>query len=117
MLNTPKYTWGVQDIAKSRAIINLLHGLEDDSFRVSFQTRAGLDYFVPDVEIAKAQLAAVTALMDDIMPYDDNCPDIIHVVSFSEAIRLATPEVMKESIRITLGAMHEYRRLRKERPG
>ena len=35
------------------------------------------------------------------------------MVSYSEAIRLATPAVVKESIKITLSALHEYRNARK----
>lgn len=114
MLNTPKYTWGVEDIAKGRTMLKLVRSLEDESFKVSLQSRAGLDYFAPDIEKAKVQLAAVTALMDDIEPNNPNSPEIIHVVSYSEAVRLATPDVMKESIQITLGALHEYRQWRKE---
>ena len=109
MLNTPKYTWGIQDIAKGRALMNLVRLLEDNTFKVSLQTRVGLDYFSPDLEKAKVQLAAMTALMDDIEPNNPNSPEIIHVVSYSEAVRLATPSVIEESIRITLGALKEYR--------
>jgi hypothetical protein len=114
MLNTPKYTWGIQDLAKGRTMMKLIRGLEDDHFKVSLQLRAGLDYFSPDEEKAKIQLAAVTALMDDIEPGNDNSPEIIHVVSYSEAIRLATPPIIKESIRITLSALHQYREARKK---
>jgi hypothetical protein len=113
MLNTPKYTWGVQDLAKSCALLKLIKELEDSAFRIIFQTRAGLDYFSPDEEKAKVQLAAVTALMDDIEPYNNNSPEIIHVVSYSEAIRLASPAVINESIKITLNALDRYRMLRK----
>lgn len=109
MLNTPKYTWGVQDIAKSRAMLKLVRTLEDTNFTVSLQTRAGLDYFSPDLEKAKVQLAAITAMMDDIEPDNPNSPEIIHVVSYSEAVRLATPSVIEDSIKITLGALKEYR--------
>lgn len=109
MLNTPKYTWGIQDIAKGRAMIKLVRTLEDENFKISLQCRAGLDYFAPDLEKAKVQLAAVTALMDDIEPNNPNSPEIIHVVSYSEAVRLATPPVIEESIKITLGALNEYR--------
>ncbi len=110
MLNTPKYTWGIQDLAKARALLFLVRTLEDKSFRVFLQPRAGLDYFSPDIEKAKIQLAAVTAMMDDIDPYSSQSPDIIHVVSYSEAVRLATPEVINESIQITLNTLIEYRR-------
>ena len=114
MLNTPKYTWGVQDLAKGRAMLKLVRELEDSSFSVSLQSRAGLDYFSPDLEYAKIQLAAVTCMMDDIEPENRNSPEIIHVVNYSEAVRLATPPIIKESIQITLNALHEYRKARKE---
>lgn len=112
MLNTPRSTWGIQDLAKSRALLLLVRSLQDDRFRVVFQPRAGLDYFKPDSYEAMIQLAAVTALMDDIEPDDDLSPDIIHVVSYSEATRLATPDIIDESIKITLESLKEYRRLR-----
>jgi hypothetical protein len=113
MLNTPKSTWGVQDLAKSRAMLALARELEDDSFRVILQPRAGLDYFSPDLEKAKVQLAAVSALMDDIEPNDASSPPIIHVLSYSEGSHLADPPVVNESIQITRSAIAEYRRLRK----
>jgi hypothetical protein len=114
MLNTPRSTWGIQDLAKSRAMLALVRELEDSGFRIYLQPRAGLDYFRPDLDLAKAQLAAVTALMDDIEPWDDRSPWMIHVVSFSEALHLATPEVIHESIEITRHALSRYRALRKK---
>lgn len=113
MLNTPKYTWGVQDLAKGRVLIRLVRELEDGTFKVSLQSRAGLDYFAPDLEEAKVQLAAVTCMMDDLEPGNENSPEIIHVVNYSEAVRLATPPIIKDSIRITLNALHSYREARK----
>lgn len=113
MLNTPKYTWGVQDLAKGRCLIKLVRELEDDKFKVSLQTRGGLDYFAPDLEKAKIQLAAVTCMMDDLEPDNDNSPEIVHVVNYSEAVRLATPTIIKESIKITLAALNQYREARK----
>jgi hypothetical protein len=114
MLNTPKYTWGVQDLAKSRALLRLLRGLEDRSFTVILQTRAGLDYLSADPLRAKAQLAAVTALMDDIEPRNEESPKIIHVVSWTEATRFADPSVISESVQICRQALTEYRALRKK---
>jgi hypothetical protein len=113
MLNTPKYTAGVQDLAKARALLELIRGLEDASFRVIYQPRAGLDYFSPDLEKAKAQLAAVTALMDDVEPGNQRSPDIIHVVSYCEAVHLADPQHINESIQITRAALESYRGLKK----
>ena len=112
MLNTPKYTWGVQDLAKGRTMLKLVKELEDDTFHVSLQTRAGLDYFAPDLDYAKVQLAAVTCMMDDIDPENNDSPEIVHVVNYCEAVRLATPPVIKESIQITLNALREYRAAR-----
>lgn len=114
MLNTPRSTWGIQDLAKSRVMIKLVKELQDDSFRVILQTRAGLDYFKPDIEEAKAQLAAVTAMMDDIDPKNEQSPEIIHVVSYSEALFLATPDILNDSIKITRKALEDYRSLRKK---
>ncbi len=114
MLNTPKYTWGIQDLAKARALRMLVRDLEGPDFAVLLQPRGGLDYFSSDMEKARAQLAAVTMLMDDIEPDNDASPPIIHVVSFSEGVRLADSEVVEESVRITRYALSEYRRLKRK---
>jgi hypothetical protein len=112
MLNTPKYTWGINDLAKARALLHLVRELEDADFKVYLQPRGGLDYFSRDPEKAKAQLAAVTAMMDDIEPGDASSPQIIHVVSYSEGFALADPDIVNESIRITRHALTTYRSLR-----
>ncbi len=114
MLNTPKYTWGVMDLAKARAILELVRELEDDNFTIYLQTRAGLDYLSHDIEEAKRQLSSVTALMDDIEPNNPNSPDIIHVVSYSEGAYLATPPIIDDSIRITRYSLSYYRELRQK---
>jgi len=112
MLNTPKFTSGIQDLAKARALVHLVRKLEDDSFRVFVQPRAGLDFFSSDMEEARVQLAAVSALMDDLEPHRNDSPEIVHVVSFSEGSHLATPEIVDESVRITRAAIETYRRER-----
>ncbi len=114
MLNTPKSTWGVRDLVKGRVLIKLVKTLEDKNFKVIYQPRAGLDYFSPDIEKAKAQLAAVTALMSDIEPEKQDSPPIIHVVSYSEALFLATPKVINESIRITKASLKNYPEYRRK---
>lgn len=116
MLNTPKSTWGIQDLAKARAILKLARELEDDNFKIFLQPRAGLDYFSPNLEKAKYQLAAVTSMMDDIEPDNPLSPDIIHVVSYCEAVELATPSYINESIQITLATLEEYRKLKEANP-
>src|SRR4030042_1922826 len=50
--------------------------------------------------------------MDDIEPHNPASPPLIHVVSYSEAFRLADPAVVNKSIQITRYALNEYRRLR-----
>jgi len=113
MLNTPRHTWGIQDLAKSRAMLQLARELQSDRFRVILQPRAGLDYFHRDEMEARAQLAAVSALMDDIEPRAPGSPPVIHVVSYTEASRLADPPAVDESIQITRHAIDQYRILRK----
>ena len=113
MLNTPRSTWGIEDLAKSRVMLKLVKELEDDSFRVILQTRAGLDYFKPNLEEAKVQLAAVTAMMDDIDPNNLYSPEIIHVVSYCEALFLATPDILNDSIKITRNSLDKYRALKR----
>ena len=95
-------------------MLKLVKELEDKNFRVILQTRAGLDYFKPDLEIAKEQLATVTALMDDIDSRNEMSPEIIHVVSYSEALFLATPDILNDSIKITKTALAKYRSLKKQ---
>ena len=53
-------------------------------------------------------------MMDDIDPYNLYNPEIIHVVSYSEALYLATPEIINDSIKITRTALREYRKRKKE---
>jgi len=114
MLNDPKYTWGVNDLAKASATLLLVRELEGSNFHVYLQTRAGLDYLSHRESKAKEQLAGITALMDDIEPDNPQSPDIIHVVSYSEGSDLATPEIVNDSVRITRCALDRYRMLRRQ---
>lgn len=110
MLNTPKSTAGVVDIAKVRALLDLLKPVTASGVKILLQPRAGLSYFAPDLDLARIQLAACTALMADLVqPSEDPAP-IVHVVSYSEGVALADPSVMLESARITLDAWRKYRR-------
>ena len=114
MLNTPRTTWGLQDLAKSRVLLKIVTELEDENFRILLQPRAGLDYFKPDPYEARIQLAGVSALMDDIDPHNELSPPMIHVVSYSEASDLATPEIINESIQITQYSLKKYRQMRRQ---
>jgi len=115
MLNTPKLTSGLQDIAKARVLIKLVKSLEDANFKVIYQPRAGLDYFSPDLDKAKKQLISVSALMSDILFNENKNPDIVHVVSYSEASHLATPEIINESVQLTFAGLKYYPDFRKKK--
>jgi len=114
MLNDPKHTSAINDLAKARATLSLVKSLENSEFKVLLQTRVGLSYLSHDIDKAKKQLASVTALMDDIEPFNSQSPDIIHVVSYSEGNDLATPEIIDESIKITLFSLNKYREYREK---
>jgi len=114
MLNDPKHTSAINDLAKARATLRMVKSLEDSNYKVFLQTRVGLSYLSHNIDKAKKQLASITALMDDIEPFNNQSPDIIHVVSYSEGNDLATPEIIDESIKITLHSLNKYREYRKK---
>ncbi len=99
MLNTPRLTSVKMDIAKMLAKIELINELVDDNFDVWKQVRAGLAHFSIDMDIAKGQLAASTLVALSLDP------QIIHVVSFSEAHHAAKPEDVIESCKIVKGVL------------
>ncbi len=108
MLSVPKCTFGLQDVIKARALLRLVGTLADQDFQILYQPRAGLDFFSPDLEKAKVQLAAVTALMSDVDPAEGVNPPIIHVVSYSEGAHLADPQTINESVQIARAALEHF---------
>jgi hypothetical protein len=94
MFNTPPSSSLDMDLAKILAKNELLHTLIDDSFTVIKQVRTGLASFPLDLDKAKGQLAIATMVQLAIKP------DIVHVVSFSEADHAANPEDVIESCKI-----------------
>ncbi|TFG24392.1 MAG: methionine synthase [Promethearchaeota archaeon] len=94
MFNTPPASSFNMDLAKIYAKNELLQTLVDDSFKVITQVRTGLASFPLNLEKAKGQLAASTLIQLSIKP------DIVHVVSHSEAIHAACPEDIIESCNI-----------------
>ena len=65
-------------------------------------------------EVAKAQLAAVSGLMTDLDP-NGTTPRLVHVVSYCEALELADPIKVKESIKITRHALEKFTTERNDR--
>ncbi|MFW9951559.1 MAG: methionine synthase, partial [Candidatus Thorarchaeota archaeon] len=94
MFNNPPLSSLDMDLAKILAKNELLLTLVDDSFSVIKQVRTGLSSFPVDLNKAKGHLAAATLIQLAIKP------DIIHVVSYSEASHAAGPEEIIESCNI-----------------
>ena len=94
MFNTPPGSSFDMDLAKILAKDELLHTLADNDFSIIKQVRTGLASFPLNPNKAKGQLAAATLVQLAIKP------DIIHVVSFSEANHAARPEDIIESCNI-----------------
>ncbi len=94
MFNTPPGSSLNMDLAKILAKDALLQTLVDDNFSVIKQVRTGLTCFPLNLEKAKGQLATSTMIQLAIKP------DIVHVVSYSEANHTAYPEEIIESCNI-----------------
>ncbi|HSV31506.1 MAG TPA: hypothetical protein VLH40_05715 [Atribacteraceae bacterium] len=101
MFNTPPGISPRADLAKMLAKQELLGELTDPGFNVFTQIRAGLSHFTPNLDIAKGQLAASTALGLHLFP------DIIHVVGFCEANHIACSLEVVESARIVQGVLSD----------
>ena len=94
MFNTPPSSSFDMDLAKILAKNELLQTLVGDSFSVIKQVRTGIASFPLNLNKAKGQLAAATLIQLAIKP------DIVHVVSYSEASHAARPEDIIESCNI-----------------
>jgi hypothetical protein len=99
MFNVPAFISPEMDLAKMLAKIEMIESLEDGSFRVYRQARAGLASFPADLYQAKGQLAASAYLAMAIKPH------IYHVVGFCEAHHAATAEDIVESCMIVRGVL------------
>jgi hypothetical protein len=99
MFNTPPGTRPAMDLAKMSAKLGMISTLEDDTFTVFREVRAGIAHFSPIPEIAKGQLAA-SALISMAMK-----PHILHVVGHSEGDHATRPEELIESCRIVHGVL------------
>ncbi len=102
MLNNPPGTSGIMDLGKALAGLELVGRLEDDSFKVYRQVRAGLASLSVKENVAKGQLAASTVLGLGLSPH------IIHVVAYCEAEHIATPREIIESCEIVHGVLKNY---------
>lgn len=94
MFNNPPSSSLNMDLAKILAKDELLQTLKDDNFSVIKQVRTGLASLPLNLQKAKGHLAATTLIQLTIKP------DIVHVVSHSEARHAAKPEDIIESCNI-----------------
>jgi len=99
MFNTPPETWPSMDMAKMMAKLEMIHALEDDTFTVYREVRAGIAHFSSNPSVAKGQLAA-SALISLAMK-----PHILHVVGFSEGDHATTAGELIESCNIVHGVI------------
>jgi hypothetical protein len=94
MFNTPPSSSLEMDLAKNLAKDELLQDLADESFNIIRQVRTGLASFPLNLEMAKGQLATATMIQLALKP------DIVHVVSYSEANHAARSKDIIESCNI-----------------
>ncbi len=94
MLANPPSISPKMDLAKMQAKIELMGKLEDETFKIFRMVRTGLLAYPADEDKAKGLIAS-TMFYGSFLK-----PDIIHVVSYSEAVRRATSKEILESIKI-----------------
>jgi hypothetical protein len=99
MFNTPPGTNPSRDLAKMAAKLELISELEDDSFTVFREVRAGIAHFSPVPSIAKGQLAASALISLSMKPH------ILHVVGYSEGDHATLPGELIESCQIVHGVI------------
>lgn len=100
MFNNPPSTSPHMDLAKMLAKLEMVASLEDGSFSVLREVRAGIASLPSDPDLAKGHMAASAVYSMMVKPH------ILHVVGFSEGYRVVTPDVLIESCRIARGAVN-----------
>ena len=99
MLANPPSISPMMDLAKMQAKIDLMGELEDETFHIVRMVRTGLLAYPADMDKAKGLIAS-TMFYGSFLK-----PDIVHVVSYSEAVKRATSKEILESIRIVNKSM------------
>ncbi|MCM1414995.1 MAG: cobalamin B12-binding domain-containing protein [bacterium] len=99
MFNNPNGLSFSMDLAKVLAMMEMVEDLEDDTFHIYRETRAGLALFSADEAVAKGQLAASTFMQMVVRPH------IMHVVGYCEADHAARAGEVIESCRIVKGVI------------
>jgi hypothetical protein len=99
MLNNPRFTSPIHDLAKLSAQLVLIETLCSEDFYQWREVRPGLSHFSSDLNIAKGQLAMSISYSLALHPH------IIHVVSFTEGDHATTDKELIESCKIVIGVL------------
>jgi hypothetical protein len=99
MLANPPSISPKMDLAKMTAKLELMGEIEDDTFRIIRMVRTGLLAYPADMDAAKGLIAS-TMFYGTFLK-----PDIVHVVSYSEAVMRATSKEIMESVKIVKKSM------------
>lgn len=104
--NKPATTGDYADLAKMTAAKEIIEKIRPrgNHSRMILETRAGIEHFSTDQEVAKFQLARTTLLQMILNP------DIVHLVSFCEADHVATAEDVILSSKILRYAIRVFRK-------
>jgi methylmalonyl-CoA mutase cobalamin-binding subunit len=94
MFNSPPGLSDTMDLAKMMACLDLIEPLAGPDFRIWKQTRTGLLSYPLDPSAARGHLAASVYLQMALEP------EIVHVVSHTEADHAATAEDVTEACRL-----------------
>ena len=94
MFNTPSGNTLAMDLARVLAMIEIVQPLVDDGFTVLKETRAGLSYLSPRLNVAKGQLCASTMMQMAVKPH------VMHVVTYCEGDHAARPAEIIESCQL-----------------
>jgi len=101
MFNTPPGTHAIMDVAKMLAKLELISELEDESFTVYREVRAGIAHFSSDPAIAQGQLASSAIISLTLKPH------ILHVVGYSEGDHATFPSELIKSCKIVQGVLQD----------
>jgi len=99
MLANPPSISPLMDLAKMQAKIDFMGQLEDESFKIYRMVRTGLLAYPADMDAAKGLISS-TMFYGSFLK-----PDIVHVVSYSEAVRRATSKEILESVKMVKKSM------------
>lgn len=99
MLNVPPEVSLEMDIAKMLAKLEIISEISNEDFTILRMIRTGLASLSVDEDIAKGELASSITIGMYLKPH------IVHVVGYSEAYNVATPEVIIESSKIARGVI------------